>query len=70
MIKPGEEKRAQIEIGYELSKTSLNQIESIVTNSGVSMIEINIHLDSSVTGFADPYHASAVSLPLQENLKK
>lgn len=31
---------------------------------------MNIHLPTSITGFADPYHASGVSIPLEENLKK
>ena len=70
IIRQDEAKTAQIEIGYEMSNVSLNQIESIVTDSGASITEINIQLSSSLTGFADPYHASAVSLPLRENLKK
>ena len=70
VIKQNDEEKAQIEIAYELSKASLNDIEAIVTNSGAAITELDIHLPTSLTGFADPYHASAISLPLQENLKK
>ena len=68
IIRHDETKTAQIDISYEMQGASLNQIELIVTNSGASIDSVNIHLPSSVTGFVDPYHASAVSLPLQENL--
>ena len=70
IVRQNESKAAQIDISYELQNASLNEIESIVTNSGTSITALNIHLLSPITGFADPYHASAVSLPLQENLKK
>ena len=70
IVRQNESKAAQIDISYELQNASLNEIESIVTNSGVSVASVNIHLPTPITGFADPYHASAVSLPLQENLKK
>lgn len=68
IIRQGE-KKAQIDISYEMRSASLNEIESIVTNSGASITGVNIHLPTPVTGFADPYHASGVSLPLKENLK-
>lgn len=69
-IREDKSRTAQIDITYELPNASLNEIESIVINSGTSMTGVNIHLPTSITGFADPYHASGVSLPLEENLKK
>lgn len=70
IVRQSEVREAQINISYELESASLNEIESIVINSGTSIVGVNIHLPTSVTGFADPYHASGVSLPLQERLEK
>ena len=70
IIRKDEARTAQINIGYELQNVSLNEIELIVTDSGASLNGVNIHLPTSVTGFADPYHASGVSIPLEENLKR
>ena len=69
IVRQDESKTAQIDISYEMQGASLNEIESIVINSGTSITGVNIHLPSSVTGFADPYHASGVSVALEENLK-
>lgn len=70
IIRQDEASTAKIDISYELRDASLNEIELIVTNSGTSIHGMNIHLPTSITGFADPYHASGVSIPLEENLKK
>ncbi|GAB2653843.1 hypothetical protein GCM10027036_03970 [Flavihumibacter cheonanensis] len=65
-----DEKFAQIYISYELKNASLDEIELIVTNTETAITGVNIHLPTSVTGIADPYHASGISIPLEESLKK
>ena len=70
VINKVEKKSAQIDVSYQVENGNINEIELIITNSGASIDEINIHFPSSVTGVADPYTASGESIPLHEKLKK
>lgn len=70
IIEENEHSNAQISITYKEEQQSFDDIEKAVHDSGAHITDINIHLPSGVTGIADPYGASAVSLPIEENLSK
>mgnify|MGYP000506388579 FL=1 len=61
---------AQVNINYKPEELPFTQIEKVVVESGATVTDINIHFPSSVTGIADPYGSSAISIPIEDNMKK
>lgn len=49
-------------------KLAFHKIEEIVKNSGASIIDINIHFPSVVSGTSDFYGASAVATTEEDDL--
>lgn len=70
VIEGNEGSCAQISLSYKTEELSFDRIENIVIDSGATIIDINIHFPSGITGIADPYGASAISIPIEENMKK
>ena len=70
VIEENEHSNAQISMSYKVQELSINEIEKVVKDSGANITDINIHFPSGVTGVADPYGASAVSMTVEEKLKK
>ncbi|MES2649377.1 MAG: hypothetical protein V4717_21035 [Bacteroidota bacterium] len=68
IIEENEHCNAQISMSYRVAELSINEIEKVVKDSGANITDINIHLLTSVTGIADPYSASAVSMTVNEKL--
>ena len=69
VIEQNESSFAQINISYKVQELSINEIEKVVKESGANITDINIHFPSGITGVADPYGASAISLSVDEKLK-
>lgn len=69
VIEKNETSEAQINIGYDIYKTSLDDLQSAVENSGAAITEINIHLPSGISGVSSPYGASAIALAIIEKTK-
>lgn len=70
IIEKNESSEAQINIGYDINKTPLEKIEHFITNTGATIIQMNIHFPSSLSGVTDAYGASAISIKLDEKLNK
>ena len=70
VIKADNESSAQINITYQFQKASLDKIESIVVNSKTTIDKMNIHLSSEMSGTSNPYGASAIAMPVEDDLKK
>ena len=70
VIEQNETSFAQINISYKLEQLSINDIEKVITDSGAYITDINIHFPSGITGIADAYGASAVSITIDEKLKE
>ena len=68
VIEENEHSNAQISMNYKVQELSINEIEKIVTDSGATITEINIHFPSDVSGVADPYGASAVATAGEDDL--
>lgn len=66
IIEKNESSEAQINISYDAQEGSLYDIESLVKETGATIIDINIHFPSGITGVTDAYGASAVSLTLDK----
>lgn len=69
VIEENEHSNALISMNYNVQEVSINEIEKIVTDSGAYITDINIHFPSGISGTSDPYGSSAISIPLEENLK-
>ena len=69
VIEKNESSEAQINIGCDIEKASIDEIELILTNTGAAITEINIHFPSSISGVASAYGVGAIALKLEEGLK-
>lgn len=70
VIEKNESSYAQISISYKVDKLSFIRIENVVIDSGATITDINIHFPSGITGIADPYGASAISITIEEKMKR
>jgi len=70
VIETNENNEVQVNINYNIQMGSVDYIEQIIRNSGAFLTGLNIHLPAQISGTADPYGASAIALPLQDELGK
>lgn len=70
IIEENEQSHAQISMNYDAQMLSINQIEKTVSDNGAYITDINVHFSSGITGIGDPYRAGAVSITINDKLKK
>ncbi len=70
VIEKNESSYAQISISYKVDELSFIRIENVVVDNGATITDINIHFPSGITGIADPYGASAISITIEEKMKR
>lgn len=70
VIENNESSDVQISISYRVQELLFNRIENVIVESGATITSINIHFPSGITGVTDPYGGSAISIPIEENMKK
>jgi len=70
VIEKNESSYAQISISYKVDELSFIRIENVVVDSGATITDINIHFPSGITGIAGPYGASAISITIEEKMKR
>ncbi len=69
IVKADNESSAQITIIYQILKSSLDKIESIVVSNHATINKMNIHLSTEISGTSNPYGASAIAMPIEDELK-
>ena len=65
VIEQNESDLAKINLDYDIEKTTFDEIELLIKNSGATITEINIHFPSGTTS---PYGAAAIAISVDEQL--
>ena len=68
IIQEQENNDAQVNVSCDVNQLDLEQIETITLKQGGNIASVNIHFPSEITGVADPYGASTISISTDKNI--
>lgn len=60
----------QLNLDFDFNLCDLKLIETVIMQTGGTIVTTDVHFPHEITGISDSYGASAVSLPLTEEIKK
>ena len=60
----------QLNLDFDFNLGDLELMEKVITETGGTIVTMDVHYPHEITGISDPYGASVVSLPLTEEINK